>query len=168
MLVPWLVRGFVATVLLTTLLTAAQRLGLTRMSLPYLLGTMFTPDRDRARLIGQQPDPVSLHHALDCLVHPQIATEAFPSVILEAHACGRPVLASELDGIPEAWNLGALGQLVRAGDATALAQAMIAQSEDPPLTPEEQNAAHTRVASQASLPVQAQRMADLYRRLMAK
>jgi hypothetical protein len=49
---PWLVRGFVATVLLTTLLTAAQRLGLTRMSLPYLLGTMFTPDRDRARLIG--------------------------------------------------------------------------------------------------------------------
>jgi glycosyltransferase involved in cell wall biosynthesis len=123
---------------------------------------------DRARLIGQQPDPVSLHHALDCLVHPQIATEAFPSVVLEAHACGRPVLASELDGIPEAWNLGALGQLVRAGDASALAQAMIAQSENSPLTAEEQSAAHSRVASQASLPVQAQRMADLYRRLMAK
>ena len=123
---------------------------------------------DRARLIGQQPDPVSLHHALDCLVHPQIATEAFPSVVLEAHACGRPVLASELDGIPEAWNLGALGQLVRAGDAGALAQAMIAQSENLPLTPEEQSAAHSRVASQASLPVQAQRMADLYRRLMTK
>jgi hypothetical protein len=52
MLTPWLVRGFVATVILTTLLTAAQRLGLTRMSLPYLLGTMFTPDRDRARLVG--------------------------------------------------------------------------------------------------------------------
>ncbi len=52
MVTPWLVRGFVATVLLTTLLTAAQRLGLTRMSLPYLLGTMFTPDRDRARLVG--------------------------------------------------------------------------------------------------------------------
>jgi glycosyltransferase involved in cell wall biosynthesis len=89
-------------------------------------------------------------------------------VVLEAHACGRPVLASELDGIPEAWNLGALGQLVRAGDASALAQAMIAQSENLPLTPEEQSAAHSRVASQASLPVQAQRMADLYRRLMAK
>jgi glycosyltransferase involved in cell wall biosynthesis len=123
---------------------------------------------DRARLIGQQPDPVSLHHALDCLVHPQIATEAFPSVVLEAHACGRPVLASELDGIPEAWNLGALGQLVRAGDAGALAQAMIAHSENSPLTPEEQSAAHSRVASQASLPIQAQRMADLYRRLMAR
>jgi glycosyltransferase involved in cell wall biosynthesis len=89
-------------------------------------------------------------------------------VVLEAHACGRPVLASELDGIPEAWNLGALGQLVRAGDAGALAQAMIAHSESSPLTPEEQSGAHARVASQASLPVQAQRMADLYRRLMAK
>jgi hypothetical protein len=64
--------------------------------------------------------------------------------------------------------LGALGQLVRAGDASALAQAMIAQSENSPLTAEEQSAAHSRVASLASLPVQAQRMADLYRRLMAK
>jgi hypothetical protein len=45
---------------------------------------------------------------------------------------------------------------------------MIAHSESSPLTPEEQSAAHARVASQACLPVQAQRMADLYRRLMAK
>ncbi|NBY66606.1 MAG: glycosyltransferase family 1 protein [Verrucomicrobia bacterium] len=123
---------------------------------------------DRARLIGQQPDPVSLHHAIDCLVHPQIATEAFPSVVLEAHACGRPVLASELDGIPEAWSIGKLGQLVRAGDAGALAQAMVAFSENPGLTHDERTAAHTRVASQASQPVQAQRVADLYRRLMAR
>ena len=44
--------GFVGTVVLTTLLTGSQELGLTRMSLPYLLGTMLTPDRDRAKLIG--------------------------------------------------------------------------------------------------------------------
>jgi hypothetical protein len=44
--------GFGATVVLTLLLVAAQGVGLTRMNLPYLLGTMFTPDRDRARLIG--------------------------------------------------------------------------------------------------------------------
>lgn len=123
---------------------------------------------DRARLIGQQPDPVSLHSALDCLVHPQIATEAFPSVVLEAHASGRPVLASELDGIPETWAIGALGQLIRAGDAHALAQAIIAQSEKSPPTPAEQTAAHARVAAQASLPVQAQRFAHLFRRLMAR
>jgi hypothetical protein len=48
----WLLWGFVATVVLTTLMAGSQGLGLTRMSLPYLLGTMFTPDRDRARLVG--------------------------------------------------------------------------------------------------------------------
>ena len=44
--------GFVATVFLTGLLSGSQGLGLTRMSLPYMLGTMFTPDRDRAKLVG--------------------------------------------------------------------------------------------------------------------
>jgi hypothetical protein len=44
--------GFVGTVVLTGLMSASQGLGLTRMSLPYMLGTMFTPDRDRAKLVG--------------------------------------------------------------------------------------------------------------------
>ena len=44
--------GFVGTVVLTGLMSASQGLGLSRMSLPYMLGTMFTPDRDRAKLVG--------------------------------------------------------------------------------------------------------------------
>ena len=44
--------GFVGTVFLTGLMSGSQGLGLTRMSLPFMLGTMFTPDRDRARLVG--------------------------------------------------------------------------------------------------------------------
>ena len=48
----WLVWGFASTVVLTTLLAGAQGLGMTRMSIPYLLGTMFTRDRDRAKLLG--------------------------------------------------------------------------------------------------------------------
>jgi uncharacterized membrane protein YagU involved in acid resistance len=44
--------GFVGTVVLTTLLAGSQGLGLTRMNLPFMLGTMVTPNRDRARLIG--------------------------------------------------------------------------------------------------------------------
>lgn len=47
-----LIGGFAATVVLTTLLAASQGLGLTRMNLPYMLGTMFTPNRDRAKLVG--------------------------------------------------------------------------------------------------------------------
>jgi hypothetical protein len=44
--------GFVGTIVLTTVMSAAQGLGLSRMSLPFILGTMVTPNRDRAPLIG--------------------------------------------------------------------------------------------------------------------
>lgn len=48
----WLLWGFVATIVLTTVMAAGQGVGLTRISLPYLLGTMFTPNRDRAARLG--------------------------------------------------------------------------------------------------------------------
>ncbi len=48
----WLSTGFIATLVLTVLLAGSQGLGLTRMNLPYLLGSIFTSDRDRAHLIG--------------------------------------------------------------------------------------------------------------------
>ncbi|MBA2454302.1 MAG: hypothetical protein H0V47_14115 [Chloroflexia bacterium] len=44
--------GFVATIVLTSIMVAAQQLHLTRMSLPLMLGTMLTPNRDRAPLVG--------------------------------------------------------------------------------------------------------------------
>jgi uncharacterized membrane protein YagU involved in acid resistance len=44
--------GFAATVVLTSLMAGSQALGLTRMNLPFMLGTMATPDRDRAKLVG--------------------------------------------------------------------------------------------------------------------
>jgi len=48
----WLLWGFVATIVLTTLSAGAQGLGLTRINFPYMLGTIITPDRDRAKLYG--------------------------------------------------------------------------------------------------------------------
>lgn len=48
----WLIWGFAATIVLTTLMVASQGAGITRMNIPYLLGTMLTPDRDRAKLLG--------------------------------------------------------------------------------------------------------------------
>lgn len=44
--------GFAATVVLTTLTLAGQSLGLTRIDIPFIIGTMVTPDRDRAKIIG--------------------------------------------------------------------------------------------------------------------
>lgn len=48
----WLLWGFVSTLLLTVTLAATQGLGLTRMNLPFILGTILTPNRDRARVYG--------------------------------------------------------------------------------------------------------------------
>jgi hypothetical protein len=44
--------GFVGTLVLTTGLRAASELGLTRMDIPFLLGTVFSSDRRRAKAIG--------------------------------------------------------------------------------------------------------------------
>ena len=44
--------GFVGTLVLTTTLRAANELGLTRVDLPFLLGTALTGDRARAKAVG--------------------------------------------------------------------------------------------------------------------
>ena len=44
--------GLAGTLVLTTVLRAASELRLTRIDLPFLLGTVVTADRQRAKLIG--------------------------------------------------------------------------------------------------------------------
>jgi hypothetical protein len=44
--------GFVGTLVLTTILRAASELHLTRIDLPFLLGTAFVDDRVRAKALG--------------------------------------------------------------------------------------------------------------------
>src|SRR4051812_4787752 len=51
--------GFVGTLVLSTLLRAASEFGLTRMDLPFLLGTAITDNRRRAKVWGY-----ALHFAL--------------------------------------------------------------------------------------------------------
>lgn len=47
-----LVWGFAATIVLTTLTIAAQSLGMTRIDLPFIIGTMVSSNRDRAKVLG--------------------------------------------------------------------------------------------------------------------
>jgi hypothetical protein len=44
--------GFAATLLLTVIMVVSKPLGFTRIDLPFILGTMFTPNRDKATWIG--------------------------------------------------------------------------------------------------------------------
>lgn len=48
----WLFWGIMATLAQLLFEAATQELRLTRMSLPYMLGTMFTPNRSKAKVAG--------------------------------------------------------------------------------------------------------------------
>jgi hypothetical protein len=49
---PILLWGLVATVAMTSILYGSQGLGLSRLSLPFLVGTFFSGNRDRAVVVG--------------------------------------------------------------------------------------------------------------------
>jgi len=105
-------------------------------------------------------------NALDCLVHPQIGTEAFPGVILEALACGRRVIASDLDGIPEAFAACPAGRLVKPESVAELAGAMLDEARQSRADLSEREAMHRRVADRFDLPVVAARVLGHYRELL--
>lgn len=48
----WIALAFIATVVFTVLESGSQAVRLTRMSMPYLLGSTLSPSRDRARALG--------------------------------------------------------------------------------------------------------------------
>lgn len=75
------------------------------------------------RFVPYQQDPNKVaryYQAADLYVHPARA-ETFPNTVLEALACGTPVVASSVGGIPEQVMEGITGYLVPVGDAQAMA-----------------------------------------------
>jgi glycosyltransferase involved in cell wall biosynthesis len=120
----------------------------------------------KAWLTGQMSNMPQVMNAIDCLVHPQIGTEALGLVVCEAHCCGRPVIASALDGIPEAFAAGNLGELVPPEDVNRLADAMVAQTKSPLPSEAEKRAVHTRVEATFSLARTAEQTLALYRDLL--
>jgi hypothetical protein len=52
MIYSWLAAGFVGTLVLTTMTRGASELGITRMDLPFLLGTSVTENRRKAKAVG--------------------------------------------------------------------------------------------------------------------
>ena len=61
---------------------------------------------------------------IDCFVLPSLFGEGLPMVILEAMAAGRPVIATDVEGVPEAVRHGENGLLAKPNDPAALAGVM--------------------------------------------
>lgn len=76
-------------------------------------------------------DLVGLLQAADVLVHPAVDSESLGLVLLEAMSCGKPVIGSRLDGIPETFVHEQHGLLVPPRDVAALVQAMSRLAADP-------------------------------------
>ena len=86
---------------------------------------------DVVRLIGPRPRHILADHYLRChaVVVPSL-DDPLPTVILEAMACARPVLASCVGGIPYLLQDGQCGLLVPPADPCALANGIIRFDQD--------------------------------------
>jgi glycosyltransferase involved in cell wall biosynthesis len=76
------------------------------------------------RFLGRLEDAkvVSCYRAADVCVVPSVALEGFGLVVLEALACGTPVVATDVGGLPDALSQLDASLVVPGGDPSALAR----------------------------------------------
>jgi glycosyltransferase involved in cell wall biosynthesis len=85
---------------------------------------------ERLHYLGHCADVRSLYHAVDAVVMPSLS-EGLPMTALEAMACGLPLVASRVGGLPEVVQPDETGLLVAPDNGDELAGAMARLSEDP-------------------------------------
>lgn len=93
---------------------------------------------------------------------PSLFADPFPTVVLEGLRAGCAIVATEIGGAAEALS-GAIGQLVKPGDAEALAIAIVRQIED--WTPATANANLEVFERRFSLEVFEDRFRDVFQKL---
>jgi D-inositol-3-phosphate glycosyltransferase len=88
---------------------------------------------ERVRFLGALPRErlPSIYAAADLLLATSFASETFGIGLVEAQACGLPVVASRFGGFPEVIDEGRTGLLVPPRDPTALAAAVRTLLNDP-------------------------------------
>lgn len=93
--------------------------------------------------------------------------DPFPLAVLEAMACGLPVVATDVGGIPEQLG-GEGGRLVAAEDPPALAEALLELGADPDLRERLGQAGRRRVEREFTLERQADGLHAAYLRALAR
>ena len=113
---------------------------------------------------GARNDIPELMRSFDLFALSSIA-EGTPVTLLEAMACGLPVVATNVGGIPEVVQDGVNGALVAAGDAPALAAALGLYAADPARVQEHGAAARLNIERHYSVAAMVAAYTALYDRL---
>ena len=127
----------------------------------------------RVEFLGWRPygDIPKLLSSCDVYVQPSVVDprsgdrDGIPNAVLEAMIAGAPVIASDVGGLPEAVVRDRAGLLVPAGDAEALANAILHVVEHPELTRRRTEVARTLVAQRFAAPGAAAPWLNAVRRL---
>jgi glycosyltransferase involved in cell wall biosynthesis len=82
-------------------------------------------------LVGFRPDVLSVHKAFDLFVMSSV-TEGLGTSLLDAMACGKPIVATTAGGMPEVVRNGETGLLVPPRDHEAMAGAIVKLLTDEP------------------------------------
>jgi glycosyltransferase involved in cell wall biosynthesis len=105
---------------------------------------------------------------VDALVLPSLFGEGLPMVVLEAMAAAVPVIASEVEGVPEAIRDGVDGLLVAPSDPAALATAIERLAGNECDYPAMSISAQRRHAEHFSAEIMARRVADVYDQVLGR
>ncbi|MEW6693679.1 MAG: glycosyltransferase family 4 protein [Pseudomonadota bacterium] len=112
---------------------------------------------------GQTDRPMEFLRSLDVVLVPS-RREALGLTAVEALAVGRPVLASNLGGLPEVVTDGEVGRLLPVDDVSAWAQALLSLIDDPQRRLAWGRAARTRFKRQFDLERMVEQTLAVYRR----
>jgi len=122
--------------------------------------------RDLAWLPGARDDVPEILRALDVFVLPSI-NEGISNTILEAMACGLPVVATAVGGNPELVVAGETGALVPPQDPDALADALAVYVNDRAQMARAGRGGRDRIEREFSLPAMVGRYLDVYDQVLA-
>ncbi len=114
-----------------------------------------------AWLPGERSDVPAVMQGLDLFVLPSLA-EGISNTILEAMACALPVVATDVGGNGDLVEEGRTGQIVPAGDVSALADALCRWADDDAGRRAAGAAGRARVEAKFSLPAMVAAYAALY------
>lgn len=85
----------------------------------------------RVIFAGEQADVVPWMRSFDVFVLPSYANEGVPQAIMQAMACGIPVITTSVGAIPEIVRDGETGAVIPVRDSSAIANAIGAMRTDP-------------------------------------